>query len=88
MLVLARRVGERVLIGDDIAVTIVKSGPTGVRIGIEAPPEMSVVREELAELMATEDAARAEEAAHTAEVNTSEIHTPKIGPADSEPKAT
>lgn len=49
MLVLSRKVGERILIGDKITVTVVKIGHGGVRIGIEAPPELAVVREELAE---------------------------------------
>ena len=49
MLVLSRKSGERILIGDKISVTVVKIGHGGVRIGIEAPPEMAVVREELAE---------------------------------------
>ena len=49
MLVLSRKVGERILIGDKILVTVVKIGHGGVRIGIEAPPELAVVREELAE---------------------------------------
>ena len=48
MLVLSRKVGERIRIGDKIAVTVVKIGHGGVRIGIEAPPELAVVREELA----------------------------------------
>lgn len=48
MLVLSRKVGQRILIGDKIAVTVVKVGHGGVRIGVEAPPELSVVREELA----------------------------------------
>ena len=48
MLVLSRKVGERILIGDKIAVTVVKIGHGGVRIGIEAPPELAVVRQELA----------------------------------------
>ena len=48
MLVLSRKVGERILIGDKIAVTIVRIGHGGVRVGIEAPPELAVVREELA----------------------------------------
>lgn len=47
MLVLSRKVGERVLIGENIAVTIVRINGGGVRIGIEAPPNMLVVREEL-----------------------------------------
>jgi carbon storage regulator len=49
VLVLSRKVGERILIGDKISVTVVKVGHGGVRIGIEAPPELAVVREELAE---------------------------------------
>ena len=47
MLVLSRKVGERVWIGDQISITIVKVSGGGVRIGIEAPGEMPVVREEL-----------------------------------------
>jgi carbon storage regulator len=47
MLVLSRKVGERVWIGENIAVTIVKVSGNGVRIGIEAPAELPVVREEL-----------------------------------------
>lgn len=49
MLVVSRKVGERILIGDKITVTVVKIGNGGVRIGIDAPTEMAVVREELAE---------------------------------------
>lgn len=48
MLVLSRKVGQRILIGDRIVVTVVKIGHGGVRIGVEAPAELAVVREELA----------------------------------------
>jgi carbon storage regulator len=48
VLVLTRKVGERILIGENIAVTVVKLTGGGVRLGIEAPPELAVVREELA----------------------------------------
>ena len=48
MLVLTRKVGERILIGENIAITVVKLTSGGVRIGIDAPPELAVVREELA----------------------------------------
>lgn len=47
MLVLSRKVGERVMVGDKVVVTIVRIGPNAVRIGIEAPKEMEIVREEL-----------------------------------------
>ncbi|GAF91201.1 unnamed protein product, partial [marine sediment metagenome] len=47
MLVLSRKVGERLWIGENISITVVKITGGGVRIGIEAPTEMPVVREEL-----------------------------------------
>lgn len=47
MLVLSRKPGERILIGDQVKVTIVRITPNSVRIGIEAPKEMEIVREEL-----------------------------------------
>lgn len=47
MLVLSRKTSERILIGDDIAITVVRIGPNSVRIGIEAPKTMNIVREEL-----------------------------------------
>ena len=48
MLVLSRKVGERIQLGDNIIVTLVKINGNTVRLGIEAPPHMAVVREELA----------------------------------------
>jgi len=51
LLVVSRKVGERILIGDKITVTVVKIGGGGVRIGIDAPTEMPIVREELAQQM-------------------------------------
>ena len=47
MLVLSRKVGERVLVGDQVVLTIVRIGPNAVRLGIEAPKDMNIVREEL-----------------------------------------
>ncbi len=47
MLVLSRKVGERILIGDHVTVTVVRITGGGVRLGIEAPAETSVIREEL-----------------------------------------
>ena len=68
MLVLSRKVGERILIGDKIAVTVVKIGHGGVRIGVEAPTELAVIREELAtELERTERALAAGETETIAE---------------------
>ena len=49
MLVLSRKVGERLLIGDDIVVTILDSRGDGVRIGIDAPRSLKVHRAEVIE---------------------------------------
>jgi carbon storage regulator len=65
VLVLSRKVGERILIGDKITITVVKIGHGGVRVGVEAPPELAVVREELAqELERTERALVSGQAEH------------------------
>jgi carbon storage regulator len=62
VLVLSRKVGQRILIGDKITVTVVKVGHGGVRLGVEAPAELAVVREELAtELERAERALASEE---------------------------
>ena len=47
MLVLSRKVGERILIGDNISVTVVRVAQGTVRIGVEAPEELPIVREEI-----------------------------------------
>ncbi len=47
MLVLSRKVGEKILIGDDVTVTVVRVAQGIVRIGIEAPQKMPIVREEI-----------------------------------------
>ena len=54
MLVLSRKSGEKIRIGDDVAITVVRIGPNTVRIGIEAPRDMSILREELCEELTTE----------------------------------
>lgn len=48
MLVLTRKVNERIRVGDEITITVVRLGPGSVRLGIDAPGHMAIVREELA----------------------------------------
>ena len=50
MLVLSRRTGERINIGDGVVITLVSIEAKRVRVGIEAPKEISVRRDELDEL--------------------------------------
>jgi carbon storage regulator len=58
VLVVSRKPGERILVGDKIAITVVKLTGGAVRLGIEAPPELPIMREELAlEIRAADEAA-------------------------------
>jgi len=47
MLILARKLNETILIGEDIKITVVEIQGDKVKLGIEAPREMPVLREEL-----------------------------------------
>jgi len=47
MLVLSRKLGEKIVIGDNIVVTVVKIDRNQIRLGIEAPHEVPVYREEI-----------------------------------------
>jgi carbon storage regulator len=47
MLVLSRKPGESIHIGDDVVVTVVRVGPNAVRLGVSAPRDVPIVREEL-----------------------------------------
>lgn len=47
MLVLSRRTGERILIGDDIVITVCEIDRGKVRLGIEAPRTTTIYREEV-----------------------------------------
>ena len=46
-LVLSRRENERIMIGDTIVLQVVEITPTTIRLGITAPKDMCILREEL-----------------------------------------
>lgn len=49
MLILRRKKNESLLIGDNIRITIVECAGDGVRLAIDAPKQISILREELSE---------------------------------------
>lgn len=49
MLILRRKKNESLLIGNDIRITVIECAADGVRIAIDAPKQVSILREELSE---------------------------------------
>lgn len=47
MLILYRKKGDAIVIGDNITISVVESGTDGVRLAIDAPREVSIMRKEL-----------------------------------------
>ncbi|MEZ5306539.1 MAG: carbon storage regulator [Pyrinomonadaceae bacterium] len=68
MLVLSRRKGEKIVIGNEIVIEVISAGADGVRLGITAPRETSVHRFEVAEEIERANRA-AEEVLRTIETN-------------------
>ncbi len=60
MLVLSRRLGETLIIGDDVKITVLGISGNQVRVGIAAPKDVSVHREEVYNRIQTEQPAAAE----------------------------
>lgn len=58
VLILTRRVGETLKIGDDVTITVLSIKGNQVRVGIEAPPDVTVHREEVVERLRQGEAPR------------------------------
>jgi carbon storage regulator len=68
VLILTRRVGETVMIGDEVAVTVLRVKGNQVRLGVNAPKSISVQREEIFQRIKREQGAQPAEAVEAAEV--------------------
>ena len=55
MLILSRRIGDAILIEGGIRIVIIACDRKGVRIGVEAPPDVSILREEIVTQIASEN---------------------------------
>jgi len=75
MLILTRRVGETVVIGDEVTVTVLGVKGNQVRIGVNAPKDVAVHREEIYQRIKNESAGGAAPPAD-AEAGASEVTTP------------
>ena len=66
MLILTRRVGESLMIGDDVTITVLGVKGNQVRIGVKAPKEVAVHREEILDRIAGSSNLEAEDQPHRA----------------------
>ena len=83
MLILNRRVGERIRIGDDVVITVLEVGRNQVKIGVEAPRSVSVHRGEIYERIQEEnrEAALGERTINLAQMASKLPGAKKGGPA-------
>ena len=60
MLILSRKIGEKIIINDEIEIVVVDTNASGVKLGINAPKSVSIYREELyREIQATNKTSKA-----------------------------
>ena len=73
MLILSRKANEKIMIGEDISVTIIEIRGDQIRIGVDAPKQVKVYRQEVFDLIKAENQAAA--AAQTAKLPALGIQT-------------
>lgn len=80
MLVLTRKPGEQIMIGDGIVITVLDGKGDGVRLGIEAPRGVSIQRKEVIEAIAAANVAAAQ-SGPGGEAILKSLRPPSDGPA-------
>jgi len=60
MLVITRKAGERICLGDEVTITVIEISGSAVRIGIEAPAEIPIYRHEIWAAVKAENRAAAQ----------------------------
>jgi carbon storage regulator len=74
MLVLSRRPGESITIGNDVVVTIISIAGGQVRLGISAPRNVQILREEVFTVMQEENRAAADGLSHMQQLDEVQTH--------------
>ena len=69
MLILSRKVNEKIMIGDDISISIIEIQGDHIRLGINAPKTVKVFRQEVFDAIKLQNKAAAESTPHLPEVN-------------------
>jgi len=86
MLILTRRVGETLMIGDQITVTILGVKGNQVRVGVHAPKDVSVHREEIYERIQKETDEASGSSSHASQSSASSVSSPASSSTSSTPK--
>jgi carbon storage regulator len=82
VLVLSRRVGEKLVIGGDIVLTVIEVRGDGVRLGIDAPRSVRVHRAEVLEAVGSANAEAAAADEGTADALRGLIPPPAVSPGE------
>jgi len=72
MLILSRKANEKIMIGDEISVSVVEIRGDQVRLGVEAPKTVKVFRQEVFDAITSENKAAAESTPFLPELNLGE----------------
>ena len=75
MLILSRKVNEKIIIGDDVILTIIDTRGEQVKIGIEAPKTVKILRHEVFEAIQSENKAAAASDESLKKLPNLEIHS-------------